>query len=189
MRNRNYSYICTANIKHYTIKRGRKSPLFVLQMIAEDLVRSLAEERIAELESKLYIVDIIISSGNNIIVELDNEEEGVSIDDCISVSRNIEHNLDRDQEDFSLEVSSAGATKPFKVLKQYLKNVGKEVKVQLREHGKSIQGILKSADENGFVIETSEKRRIEGRKKKELVVEELPLKYDQVKETKLIISF
>ena len=158
-------------------------------MIAADLVRTLAEERIAELESKLYIVDIIISSGNNILVELDNEEGGVSIDDCIAVSRNIEHNLDREKEDFSLEVSSAGATKPFKVLKQYMKNIGKEVKVQLHQHGKAIQGVLKNADDNGIVVEVSEKRRIEGKKKKELVVEEIPLKYDEVKETKLIISF
>ena len=158
-------------------------------MIAKELVRSLAEERIAELNNKLYIVDIIISIGNNILVELDNEEGGVSIEDCISVSRNIEHNLDRDKEDFSLEVSSAGATKPFKVLKQYLKNVGREVKVQMHDHGKAIQGLLKNADENGFVVEVSEKRRIEGKKKKELVVEEIPLKYEEVKETKLIISF
>ena len=158
-------------------------------MIAEELVRSLAEERIAELGNKLYIVDIIISSGNNIRLELDNEEGGVSIDDCISVSRNIEHNLDRDTEDFSLEVSSAGATKPFKVLKQYKKNIGKEVKIQLLEHGKAIQGKLKNASDEGFVVEVSEKRKVEGKKKKELVVEEIPLKYEEVKETKLIISF
>lgn len=158
-------------------------------MIAKDKVKQLAEERIEELNKGLYIVEITVSAGNQIVVELDAEQGYVSIDDCISVSRNIEHNLDREQEDFALEVSSAGATKPFRVLKQYLKNVGKEVKVQLLEHGKALQGILKEADENGFVLETKEKRKVEGKKKKEWVIEEIPLKYNEVKETKLIITF
>lgn len=175
--------------KAIIIERGRKSPLFVLKMIAEKLVRTLAEERITALNRPLYIVDIVISAGNNILVELESEEGGVSIEDCIAVSRNIEHNLDREEEDFSLEVSSAGATKPFKVFKQYLKNVGKEVKVQLHGHGKSIEGVLKQANDEGFVVEVSEKRRVQGKKKKETVVEEIPLKYEEVKETKLILSF
>jgi ribosome maturation factor RimP len=158
-------------------------------MIDKNKVRALAEERITELDDKLYIVEITIGGGNQILVELDREEGFVTIEHCISVSRNIEHNLDREVEDFALEVSSAGMTKPFRVLKQYLKNVGREVKVQLHEHGKSVQGILKSANEQEFVIEVAEKRRIEGKKKKEMVVEQLPFKYEEVKETKLIISF
>ncbi|MBD3639332.1 MAG: ribosome assembly cofactor RimP [Crocinitomicaceae bacterium] len=158
-------------------------------MVDKKLIRQLAEERIAERDSSLYIVDIVVNSGNQILVELDREDGSVSIDDCIAVSRNIEHNLDRDVEDFSLEVSSAGATKPFKVLKQYLKNVGKEVKVILVEHGKALQGVIKSANEDGFVLETKEKKRVEGKKKKEWVIEEIPLSYNEVKETKLIITF
>ena len=158
-------------------------------MIDKKLVRELAEERIAERDEPLYIVEITIGAGNQILVELDTEEGFVKIEDCISVSRNIEHNLDREEEDFSLEVSSAGMTKPFRVLKQYIKNVGREVKVIGNEHGKSVEGLLKSADEKGFVIETKEKRRIEGKKKKEWVIEEIPFIYNEVKETKLIISF
>lgn len=158
-------------------------------MIAKERVRELAEERIAERDEKLYIVEITISGGNQILVELDKEEGFVTIEDCISVSRNIEHNLDREKEDFALEVSSAGMTKPFRVLKQYIKNIGREVKVQLIEHGKSLEGTLKRADEEGFAIETKEKRRVEGKKKKEWVIEEIALKYNEVKETKLIISF
>ena len=158
-------------------------------MIDKKKVRKLAEERIAERDELLYIVDITIGGGNQILVELDRAEGAVSIEDCIAISRNIEHNLDREVEDFSLEVSSAGITKPFRVLQQYKKNVGKEVKVQTLEHGKSVEGKLIKADEDGFVVEVSEKKRIEGKKKKELVVEELSFKYDEVKETKLIISF
>jgi ribosome maturation factor RimP len=158
-------------------------------MIAKKLVKSLAEERISERDELLYIVDITVGSGNKIFVELDHEKGAVSIEDCMSISRNIEHNLDREEEDFALEVSSAGAHNPFKVLKQYVKHIGKEIKVQLIEHGKALEGTLKKADENGFVLETKEKKRIEGKKKKEWVIEELPFSYTEVKETKLIITF
>lgn len=158
-------------------------------MIDKKRVLELAEERIEERDSKLYVVEITISADNRIAVDLDREEGFVTIDDCISVSRNIEHNLDREAEDFSLEVSSAGMTKPFRVLKQYIKNVGREVRVQTLEHGKALEGLLKSADENGFVIETKEKKKIEGKKKKEWVIQEIPFNYNEVKETKLVISF
>lgn len=158
-------------------------------MIAKSRVEELAQERIDELNKGLYIVEISIGGANQISVELDTIEGSVAIEDCVSVSRNIEHNLDREVEDFSLEVSSAGLDKPFRVVQQYLKNVGREVKVQPIEHGKSIEGLLKSADENGCVIETRSKERVEGKKKKEWVVNELPFNYSEIKETKLIISF
>lgn len=146
-------------------------------------------ERMAEINPDLYLVNVGISGSNQIFVEIDNAKGGVAIDDCISVSRNIEHNLDREIEDFSLEVSSAGLDKPFRVYKQYEKNVGKEVQVKKLEHGKSITGILKSVNEEGIVIETKEKQRVEGKKKKIWVEEEIPINFNEIKETKLIISF
>lgn len=158
-------------------------------MIDKKVVIGLAEERIEERDSSIYIVEITIGGDNKIFVELDKEDGFVSIEDCMSVSRNIEHNLDREEEDFSLEVSSAGLSKPFRVLKQYIKNIGKEVKVVKIEHGKAIEGLLKSANEDKFVIETKEKIKIEGKKKKEWVVNEITFDYNEVKETKLIISF
>ncbi len=142
-----------------------------------------------ELGGGLYIVNLTISTANRILLELDREEGSVSIEDCISVSRNIEHNLDREAEDFFLEVASAGLDQPFRVLKQYLKNLGKEVKVQTKEHGKAVEGTLKIVNEDGIVIERKEKQRVEGKKKKEWVTEELSFDYDEIKETKLIISF
>lgn len=158
-------------------------------MIAKEQIRILAEERIAERDDQLYIVEITVGGGNQILVELDKTNGFVSVEDCMAVSRNIEHNLDREQEDFALEVSSAGMTKPFRVLKQFIKNVGREVKVLLAEHGKSIEGTLISADENGIVVETKEKKRLEGKKKKEWVIEKFALSFTDIKETKLIISF
>ena len=107
----------------------------------------------------------------------------------MSVSRNIEHNLDREEEDFALEVSSAGIDQPFRVLKQYLKNIGKEVKVQTFEHGQKFEGRLLLANEEGVTIEVKEKKRLEGKKKKVWVTEEIKLNYSEIKETKLIITF
>jgi len=177
------------------MKRGQKSPLFVPKMIDKKKIIALAEERIAERDPKLYVVEISISTANNILVEIDREEGFVSIEDCVSISRNIEHNLDRESEDFSLEVSSAGIDQPLRVAKQYKKNIGRPVKVKLAEKG-SVEGVIIAADESGFVIEQKEKKRIEGKspsggktKKKETVISELPFKYNEIKETKLIISF
>lgn len=158
-------------------------------MIDKKEVIKLAQERIDELDKGLFIVEISISSSNVIHVEIDAEEGYVSIEDCISVSRNIEHNLDREEEDFELSVSSAGLDKPFRVFQQYVKNVGKEVKVLLQGSSKAIEGILKQATEDGIVLEASSKEAVEGKKKKETVVRENEYKYDEIKETKIVISF
>lgn len=168
--------------------RGDNSPLFLYAMINKNRIQELAEERIAEHDPALYIVEIKVSGANNILVEIDREQGGVSIDDCVAVSRNIEHNLDREIEDFSLEVSSAGIDQPLRVYKQYIKNIGRTVKVKLPEKG-SLEGTLVDADETAFVIETKEKKAIEGRKKKEWVISNVPLKYSEIKETKLVITF
>ena len=157
-------------------------------MINKKTVKELAQERIEALDKGLYIVEIIVSSGNVIQIELDAEQGNVAIEDCVSVSRNVEHNLDRDEQDFELQVSSAGLDKPLRVLQQYVKNIGEEVKVKLKESGK-IQGILTAADENEIVVETTSKERVDGKKKKVTVVKEHKLTFDEIKETKIVISF
>ena len=158
-------------------------------MIEREIILDLANERIEELNNGVYIVDLKINNGNQIFMELDKESGSIAIEDCMSVSRNIEHNLDREEEDFSLEVSSAGIDQPFKVLKQYFKNIGREVQVQTFEHGKKYEGVLQKVDEAGILIEMKEKQRLEGKKKKIWVTTEIPLKYEEIKETKLVISF
>lgn len=157
-------------------------------MISKRIIEDLVQERIAELSNGLFVVDITVSSSNVIHVELDKEEGGVSVDDCIRVSRNVEHNLDREVEDFELHVSSAGLDKPFRNLKQFQKNVGRMVKT-VSTDGRKMEGILKQADEKGIVLEMSRMEKPEGKKKKELVIEHTNLSYDQIKETKIIISF
>jgi ribosome maturation factor RimP len=157
-------------------------------MISKSKVLELIDERIAELGNGLFVVDLTISSNNVIQVELDKHEGNVSINDCMSVSRNVEHNLDREAEDFELQVSSAGLDKPFRVPAQYVKNVGRTVKVVL-QNGKKIEGELKAVSEKDVVVENSRKEKIEGKKKKELIVEQHVLPIEQIKETKIVISF
>lgn len=142
----------------------------------------------AELDKGLFIVDLRISDTNVISLEIDSETGSVSIDDCVRVSRNIEHNLDREEQDFELSVSSAGLDKPLRVLKQYPKNIGRELKVKTVS-GDKVEGVLTEADAEGIVLQTSRKERIEGKKKKELIVEDIPLKYADIKEAKVVISF
>ena len=170
-------------------KRGLIVPSFCnKKMITKQLVADLANERIQDRNPALYIVEITINSGNQILVELDHETEGVSIEDCMSVSRNIEHNLDREVQDFSLEVASAGLSKPFRVLKQYIKNIGKQVKVKTLENGK-FEGVLMAASEDDIIVTTKEKVRVEGRKKKEWIETNHTIKMETIKETNLIITF
>lgn len=124
---------------------------------------------------------------NKITVSID-RKGGIAISQCVEVSRFIEKSLDRETEDFELEVSSAGMGQPFKVLKQYLKNVGREVDVKIKD-GKKVNGILLGADESGFSIKQITKERIEGRKAKLEVETEVRFSYDDIKETKIVIKF
>lgn len=167
--------------------RGRKSPLFIQKMLDKDQIIALANERIDELDKGLYIVDVKISTTNQIDVELDAEQGSISIEDCMSVSRNIEHNLDREVCDFSLQVSSPGLDKPFKVFKQYVKNIGRAVKVKTEE-GK-FEGLLKAANEKFIVLETERKERLEGKKKKIKIIEDVEIPFSDIVETKVVISF
>ena len=111
-------------------------------MILKDTVKQIVESFLSNKD--YYLVDIIVTKDNRISVEIDHFE-GVSIDFCIELSKEIESRLDRETEDYELEVSSAGLTEPFKVLKQYEKNIGNEVEV-LTKAGIKMTGVLKSSD-------------------------------------------
>jgi len=157
-------------------------------MINKKKIEELAQERINELNKDLFIVEIAISSSNSIKVEIDSALGNIAIEDCISVSRNIEHNLDREEQDFELQVSSPGLDKPFRVVQQYKKNVGREVKLT-SVTGEKLEGVLKSANDEGVIVETTRKERLEGKKKKVTIEEEHSFNYNEIKETKIIITF
>lgn len=157
-------------------------------MISKKKVKQLIEERIEELDNGLFIVDLRISSNNQINVELDKYEGNVSVDDCIRVSRNVEHNLDREEADFELNVSSAGLDKGLRVFAQYKKNIGRDVKVK-RKEGSKIEGTMIDATEEQIVVQNSRKERIEGKKKKQTIVEDHIIPMSNILETKIVISF
>ncbi len=143
------------------------------------------EEKLAS--SSNYLVSVEVQPGNIIVVEIDNDD-AVSIDDCVELSRYIEEHLDRDAEDFELEVGSAGITSPFKVLRQYKKNIGNEVEV-LTKNGVKLSGLLKSANEEGFVVTVTKQVKPEGAKRKVTIEEDLPYTYNEIKYTKYLIRF
>ena len=139
-------------------------------------------------ENKEYfLVDVAVSSDDKIVVEIDHAE-GVWIDDCVELSRFIESKLDREEEDYELEVGSAGIGQPFKVLQQYLIHIGKEVEVLTRE-GKKLEGVLKDANEENMTVTIQKKVKLEGSKRPKMVEEDVTYKYDEIKYTKYLISF
>ena len=150
-------------------------------MISKEKVRALALEKIVELD--YFLVDVKVSSTNEIIVLFD-KDGGVGIKECLFVSRHIEGNLDRDIEDYQLTVCSPGIDKGFVVKEQYLKNIGRDVKVKTDE-GNIIKGELKSYSDKNIVVEISKKKK----KTKELLIEQIIIPTDKIKETKLIIKF
>ncbi len=154
-------------------------------MIEKNVVSRLVEEKLAS--SSNYLVDVVIKPGNLIVVEIDSDE-AVSIDDCAELSRHLEEHLDREVEDYELEVGSAGITSPFKVLRQYVKNIGNEVEMLLK-NGSKLTGVLKSADENGVVVSVEKKVKPEGAKRKVTVIEDESYTFDEIKYTKYLIRF
>ncbi|MBE6282512.1 MAG: ribosome assembly cofactor RimP [Bacteroides sp.] len=154
-------------------------------MISKNVVEGIVNEWLEDKE--YFLVDVAISLDNKIVVEIDHAE-GVWIDDCVELSRFIESKLNREEEDFELEVGSAGIGQPFKVLKQYLNHVGREVEVLTKE-GKKMEGILKEADTEKFVVTVQKKVKPEGAKRPKLVDEDITFMYDEVKYTKYLISF
>ena len=168
----------------------------VLRLATEDARRVEAKNRKKEIEafveegltgSDCFVVDVQVIPDNVIVVEIDNEE-GVDIDRCVALHRFLESKLDRDVEDYEMEVGSAGITSPFKVLGQYQKNIGKEVEL-LTKNGMNLSGILKSADSEKFVVTITKKVKSETSKRKVEVEEDLAFGYDEVKYSKNLIRF
>lgn len=154
-------------------------------MIQKDVIRKLVEEKVAG--TSIFVVDVLVKGGNMIRVFVDSPE-GIKVEDCIAISRNIELGMDREVEDFELEVSSPGLDQSFRVKEQFLKNIGREVSVKDLEW-KVVKGELLKVEDDGFVLMVREKRKLEGSKKKQVVEEEVAFKFADVKEVKVIISF
>ncbi len=154
-------------------------------MIDKEIVRQAVEDFTKETE--IFLVSVEVKPGNIIVVEIDSDGS-VGIDDCIALNKFIESKLDRDVEDYELEVGSAGISQPFKVLRQYRKYIGQEVEV-LTKAGKKLQGILQDANEQNIALTIEKQVKPEGAKRKMTVTENLTFTYDEIKYTKYLIRF
>ncbi len=148
-------------------------------MINEKKIWTLTEQALADTDR--FAVEISVKPGNKIFVFIDSDS-AVSISHCVELSRYIESNLDRETEDFELNVSSAGLDLPYKLTRQYIKNIGRPVAVVLAD-GKKITGTLVAADDEGFNV--TETKKI----KKENIETQHRFQYSDIKETKEVIKF
>jgi ribosome maturation factor RimP len=128
-----------------------------------------------------FLVELLVKPGNKIFIFIDGDH-GVMISDCVELSRFVESQLDRESEDFELNVSSSGADQPIKLPRQYIKNVGRSLQVKLSEEN-SVSGKLEAVTETGIILTTP------GDKKKKLPPETLNIPYESMVESKVIISF
>ena len=154
-------------------------------MIDKNVVKKLVDEWLADKE--YFLTDLTVSDDDRIVVEIDHKD-GVWIDDCVELSRHIEAGLDRDSEDFELEVGSAGIAQPFKVLRQYEIHEGEKVETVLND-GSKIVGILSNVTPESFDITYKEKVKEEGMKRPKLMERTRTVALADVKRTTLVIDF
>ena len=137
--------------------------------------------------TELFIVEISVGTDNSIVVVIDSPK-GVAITNCIEISKFIESNLNREEEDFELQVFSAGLGQPLRVEQQYSINVGKEVELVLF-NGKKTTGKLIAFDNPLLTIEEQKMEKVEGKKRKQLITNIIQYNLQEIKTTKVVISF
>jgi len=160
-----------------------KVPYFIIihqNMIDKVKIENLVKEFIGK--TGLFLVAVKVSSAGKITILAD-KKGGITVEECVSISRLIEKNLNRDEEDYELQVSSPGLDMPFMVIEQYLKNEGKKVEVTDTE-GNKISGLLKNVTEGGFEIVAEVKVKGKGKE-----IKEISFNYDQVKSTREVVAF
>lgn len=153
----------------------------MLKNTVEDLLENALKER-----TDLFLLDMSISMDNRIKIVIDGDN-GVNVDDCMFVSRAIEHNLDREEEDFALEVASAGATSPIVNKRQYHKNIGR--KLEVKTSSENIEGTLKDVLEEGISLEWKVREPKPVGKGKVTVKKEALVAYNDIVEAKVMIKF
>lgn len=154
-------------------------------MIKKQIIIDLVEAHFAGTDK--FLVDIKITPSNKIELYIDAPNH-IAIADCVALSRYVEGSLDREKEDFELQVSSPGATESFKVLQQYKKYTGTKVTVKTIE-GKVHEGVLLDANDENFILEETRREKKTVGKGNHTVIEQITLNYKQVKETKSVLPF
>ena len=135
-----------------------------------------------------FIVEVSVSKDNDIIITIESEEGRIELEDCVWLSRYFETRFDREAEDYSLTVSSAGLDQPFKVRKQFEKALGSKVEVSLKG-GRKLIAVLTAADDESVTLKYSAREAVEGKKKKELVEHEDRFTMDQINAVRPYIEF
>jgi len=147
-------------------------------MINKQEIIDLTDQFLLVTESESYLIDVTVSRDNSIVITLDNDE-AIDIDECAALSRYIDEHMDREREDFELEVGSAGLTSPLKTLRQYAKFEGETMEVMMRD-GRKLRGILGATDQEGFDLTWTTLEKVEGKKKKEEVTHQEHLLHKDV---------
>jgi ribosome maturation factor RimP len=148
-------------------------------MIEKNRIEEIVKEFI--IGTDLFLVSVKVSSANRITVLAD-KKGGITIDECVSIHRHIENNLNRDEMDYELQVSSPGLDAPFSVIEQYYKNEGKKVEV-IDNEGNRHSGILKNVTDGGFELEVEVK--VKGKSHE---LREFSFNFEQVKSTRIILT-
>ena len=154
-------------------------------MIDKTSIEEIVRKHIADTD--IFLVDISVNPGNIIHVYVD-KPDGISINECTEINRHIISQLDKDIEDYELEVSSPGLGLPFKIFQQYQKNLGRNLEVVLKS-GLKVKGKLIEASPERIEIEEQKKQRGEGKKKAELITVITSYLMSEIKSAKLIVSF
>lgn len=154
-------------------------------MIDKNVVKTIVEEWLQE--GEYFLVDVVMTPDYRIVVEIDHAD-GVWIEDCAALSRFVQERLGDELGDYELEVGSAGLGQPFKVARQYVNHIGKEVEV-LTSDGKKVQGVLTSVDGTAFTVTVKEKQKVEGKKRPVIADVEKAFDINDVKYTKYLLSF
>lgn len=154
-------------------------------MIDKTAIASFVEQALEGTD--LYLVDVRVTASNEIKIEVDSDTS-VDIDECVELSRKIEAAFSRDEEDYELEVGSAGITSPLKVARQYKKYIGREMEVVAAD-GKKYKGLLREAGPEEFTIVSEEKVKHEGAKRPVTESVAHTFSYGQVKSTKYLLQF
>lgn len=155
-------------------------------MLSENIVRGLIDSGLEE-RSDLFLIDLKIGADNKISVVIDGDN-GVTVEDCIFISRAIEQHLDREEDDFSLDVASAGATSPLVDKRQYRKNKGRILEVKAKPDLK-LEGVLTEVNDDEVTLEWEAKESKPVGKGKIMVKKQAKIKYDDILEAKVIIKF
>ncbi|SDX80637.1 ribosome maturation factor RimP [Flavobacterium degerlachei] len=165
--------------------RGLNVPSFYKNMTFKEKVNLLLTEALSEKES-LFLIDLTITDAFKVIITLD-DDNGVVLQDCIDISREIENNLDREEQDFSLEVASAGVSSPLKHIRQYKKNVGRTLIV--KTNTENIEAELVEANDDFVILSWKAREPKKIGKGKETVQKTLEIPYGDIKEAIVTVTF